>query len=133
MGMDDLTNFNEKRIENSQRGWWECFNLIKRYGGILLHNGSVKQLQQFFATAATVNINYRACMVKNGLFFRVYQKLQSSRHFVGGGAKPAAVAGDYKNSLAALGNAVGRAGGLFSGLLPVIERITPTSLPVIPQ
>lgn len=119
LGMVTYTNFNEKRIEtvNELLG---MFNLISGTADFT-HNGSVQQLQQFFATAAPSQqlqnllgkMAYfseciKSCSHRNTLL-EAAQSLRQSLEV-------------YKNSLAALGSTVDEQEAFFAGLLPVIER-----------
>lgn len=119
LGMVTYTNFNEKRIEtvNELVG---MFNLISGTADFA-HNGSVKQLQQFFATAAP-SIQLQSLLVKMAYFSECIKSCSHRATLLEAAQSLRQSLEVYKNSLAALGNAVGEQEAFFSGLLPVIER-----------
>lgn len=119
LGMVTYTNFNEKRIEtvNELVG---MFNLISGTADFA-HNGSVQQLQQFFATAAP-SIQLQSLLAKMAYFSECIKSCSHRATLLEAAQSLRRSLEVYKNSLAALGNAVGEQEAFFSGLLPVIER-----------
>lgn len=119
LGMVTYTNFNERRIEtvNELLG---MFNLISGTADFA-HNGSVQQLQQFFATAAP-SIQLQSLLVKMAYFSECIKSCSHRATLLEAAQSLRQSLEVYKNSLAALGNAVGEQEAFFAGLLPVIER-----------
>ena len=119
LGLVTYTNFNEKRIEtvNELLG---MFNLISGTADFA-HNGSVQQLQQFFATAAHSQ-QLQSLLVKMAYFSECIKSCSHRSTLLDAAQSLRQSLEVYKNSLAALGSAVGEQEAFFAGLLPVIER-----------
>lgn len=119
LGLVTYTNFNEKRIEtvNELLG---MFNLISGTADFA-HNGSVQQLQQFFATAAPSQ-QLQSLLVKMAYFSECIKSCSHRSTLLDAVQSLRQSLEVYKNSLAALGSAVGGQEAFFAGLLPVIER-----------
>ncbi len=119
LGLVTYTNFNEKRIEtvNELLG---MFNLISGTADFT-HNGSVQQLQHFFATAAPSQ-QLQSLLVKMAYFSECIKSCSHRSTLLEAAQSLRQALEVYKNSLAALGSAVGEQEAFFAGLLPVIER-----------
>jgi len=119
LGLVTYTNFNEKRIEtvNELLG---MFNLISGTADFA-HNGSVQQLQQFFATTAP-SLQLQSLLVKMAYFSECIKSCSHRSTLLDAVQSLRQSLEVYKNSLAALGSAVGEQEAFFAGLLPVIER-----------
>lgn len=119
LGMVTYTNFNEKRIEtvNELVG---MFNLISGTADFA-HNGSVQQLQQFFATAAPSQ-QLQSLLVKMAYFSECIKSCSHRATLLEAAQSLRRSLEVYKNSLAAMGSAVGEQESFFARLLPLIER-----------
>lgn len=119
LGMVTYTNFNEKRIETVNE-LVEIFNLI---GGTadFTHNGSVQQLQQFFTTAAP-SIQLQSLLAKMAYFSECIKSCSHRATLLEAAQSLRRSLEVYKNSLAAMGSAVGEQESFFARLLPLIER-----------
>ena len=119
LGLVTYTNFNEKRIEtvNELVG---MFNLISGTADFT-HNGSVQQLQQFFATAAP-SIQLQSLLAKMAYFSECIKSCSHRGTLLEAAQSLRRSLEVYKNSLAAMGSAVGEQESFFARLLPLIER-----------
>lgn len=119
LGMVTYTNFNEKRIEtvNELVG---MFNLISGTADFT-HNGSVQQLQQFFATAAPSQ-QLQSLLAKMAYFSECIKSCSHRATLLEAAQSLRRSLEVYKNSLAAMGSAVGEQESFFARLLPLIER-----------
>ena len=119
LGLVTYTNFNEKRIEtvNELLG---MFNLISGTADFT-HNGSVQQLQQFFASVAPSQ-QLQSLLVKMAYFSECIKSCSHRGTLLEAAQSLRRSLEVYKNFLASLGSAVGEQESFFARLLPLVER-----------